>query len=147
MKIAFVTDSGTGTVSYTHLDVYKRQQLFCLGIMGEYLARTYMETKRRPIYVQRNKIDYKERTKQYRQICLHCFFCAVYTCLLYTSNIDLKSIPFPVCQTAESLTKELCIKDYDKKSIKAFKDMYFMYQDGESTKRVSSFIYQQLKQS
>ena len=62
-------------------------------------------------------------------------------------NIDLKSIPFPVCQTAESLTKELCIKDYDKKSIKAFKDMYFMYQDGESTKRVSSFIYQQLKQS
>ena len=29
---------------------------FCLGIMGEYLARTYMETKRRPIYVQRNKI-------------------------------------------------------------------------------------------
>ena len=62
-------------------------------------------------------------------------------------NIDLKSIPFPVCQTAESLTKELCIKDYDKKSIKAFKDMYFMYQDGESTKRVSSFICQQLKQS
>ena len=38
-------------------------QLFCLGIMGEYLARTYMETKRRPIYVQRNKIDYKERIK------------------------------------------------------------------------------------
>ena len=62
-------------------------------------------------------------------------------------NIDLKSIPFPVCQTAESLTKELCITDYDKTSIKAFKDMYFMYQDGESNKRVSSFIYQQLKQS
>lgn len=39
-------------------------QLFCLGIMGEYLARTYMETKRRPIFVQRNKIDYKERKKQ-----------------------------------------------------------------------------------
>lgn len=36
-------------------------QLFCLGIIGEYLARTYMETKRRPIYVQRNKIDYKEK--------------------------------------------------------------------------------------
>lgn len=35
-------------------------QLFCLGIMGEYLARTYMETKRRPIYVLRNKIDYKQ---------------------------------------------------------------------------------------
>lgn len=40
-------------------------QLFCLGIMGEYLARTYMETKRRPIFVQRNKIDYKERKKQH----------------------------------------------------------------------------------
>lgn len=39
-------------------------QLFCLGIMGEYLARTYMETKRRPIFVQRNKIDYKQRKKQ-----------------------------------------------------------------------------------
>lgn len=35
--------------------------LLCMGIMGEYLARTYMETKRRPIYVQRNKIDYKDR--------------------------------------------------------------------------------------
>ena len=62
-------------------------------------------------------------------------------------NIDLKSIPFPVCQTAESLMEELCTKEYDKKSTKAFKDTYFMYQDGESTKRVSSFIYQQLKQS
>lgn len=39
-------------------------QLFCLGIMGEYLARTYMETKRRPIFVQRNKIDYKQRKKR-----------------------------------------------------------------------------------
>lgn len=36
-------------------------QLFCLGIFGEYLARTYMETKQRPIYVAKNKIDYKER--------------------------------------------------------------------------------------
>lgn len=35
--------------------------LFCLGIMGEYLARTYIETKRRPIYLARNKISYKER--------------------------------------------------------------------------------------
>lgn len=37
--------------------------LFCLGIMGEYIARTYMETKRRPIYLARNKIDYKNREK------------------------------------------------------------------------------------
>ncbi len=26
-------------------------QLFCLGIMGQYLAKTYMETKRRPQYI------------------------------------------------------------------------------------------------
>jgi len=26
-------------------------QLFCLGIIGEYLAKTYLETKKRPIYI------------------------------------------------------------------------------------------------
>lgn len=26
-------------------------QLFCMGIMGEYLAKTYLETKKRPIYI------------------------------------------------------------------------------------------------
>ena len=26
-------------------------QLFCLGIMGQYIARTYIETKRRPLYI------------------------------------------------------------------------------------------------
>ena len=26
-------------------------QLFCLGIMGQYLAKTYLETKNRPIYI------------------------------------------------------------------------------------------------
>lgn len=34
-------------------------QMFCVGIIGEYLARTYLETKHRPIYVEKNKIDYK----------------------------------------------------------------------------------------
>lgn len=28
-------------------------QLFCLGILGEYLAKTYLETKSRPIYITR----------------------------------------------------------------------------------------------
>ena len=28
-------------------------QLFCIGILGEYLAKTYLETKRRPIYILR----------------------------------------------------------------------------------------------
>ena len=26
-------------------------QLFCLGIVGEYLAKTYLETKHRPIFI------------------------------------------------------------------------------------------------
>ena len=26
-------------------------QLFCLGIMGQYIAKIYMETKRRPHYI------------------------------------------------------------------------------------------------
>ena len=34
-------------------------QLFCVCIMGEYLARTYLEAKHRPLFLQRNKIDYK----------------------------------------------------------------------------------------
>ncbi len=28
-------------------------QLFCLGIVGEYLAKTYLEVKRRPIYIEK----------------------------------------------------------------------------------------------
>lgn len=30
-------------------------QLFCMGIMGEYLAKTYLETKNRPIYIIKEK--------------------------------------------------------------------------------------------
>ena len=25
--------------------------LFCIGILGQYLAKTYLETKKRPIYI------------------------------------------------------------------------------------------------
>ena len=33
-------------------------QLFCLGIVGEYLAKTYLEVKHRPIYIEReNEAD------------------------------------------------------------------------------------------
>jgi len=32
-------------------------QLFCLGIMGQYISKIYMETKRRPIYIVREKRD------------------------------------------------------------------------------------------
>ena len=30
-------------------------QLACTGVLGEYLAKTYMETKRRPIYIEKEK--------------------------------------------------------------------------------------------
>lgn len=38
-------------------------QLFALGIIGEYLGRTYVETKRRPIYIAKEVIDNKKKTK------------------------------------------------------------------------------------
>jgi len=35
-------------------------QLFCLGIIGQYIAKTYMETKRRPHYIvsESNRPDF-----------------------------------------------------------------------------------------
>lgn len=30
-------------------------QLFCLGILGQYLAKTYLETKRRPLYIVKDE--------------------------------------------------------------------------------------------
>ena len=35
-------------------------ELFAIGIMGEYLARTYVETKKRPIFIAREKLSYRE---------------------------------------------------------------------------------------
>lgn len=34
-------------------------QLFCLGIIGEYIGRNYLETKRRPLYFLEEKIGFK----------------------------------------------------------------------------------------
>ena len=28
-------------------------QLFCMGVLGQYLAKTYLETKHRPVYITR----------------------------------------------------------------------------------------------
>ncbi|MBR4050672.1 MAG: glycosyltransferase family 2 protein [Clostridia bacterium] len=43
-------------------------QLFCMGVIGQYLAKTYMEVKKRPIYVVREtnkkKEDKKHETNQ-----------------------------------------------------------------------------------
>jgi len=30
-------------------------QLFCIGVLGEYLSKTYLETKKRPIYIVKDK--------------------------------------------------------------------------------------------
>jgi glycosyltransferase involved in cell wall biosynthesis len=32
-------------------------QLFCLGILGQYLGKTFLETKKRPIYILKEKSD------------------------------------------------------------------------------------------
>ena len=32
-------------------------QLFCMGIMGQYLSKTYLETKKRPIYIIKETSD------------------------------------------------------------------------------------------
>lgn len=36
-------------------------QLFCIGMVGEYLAKTYIEAKHRPIYIAREVLDYKNK--------------------------------------------------------------------------------------
>ncbi len=35
-------------------------QLFIIGIIGEYIAKTYIESKKRPIYICRNKLGFKD---------------------------------------------------------------------------------------
>ncbi len=39
-------------------------QLFCTGILGQYLAKTYLETKKRPIYIARETDDIYRDSKQ-----------------------------------------------------------------------------------
>ena len=35
-------------------------QLFCIGIIGEYVGRTFEQTKQRPIYVAKEILNYEE---------------------------------------------------------------------------------------
>ena len=39
-------------------------QLFCMGIMGEYLAKTYLETKNRPIYIIKESSESSEKNNR-----------------------------------------------------------------------------------
>ena len=39
-------------------------QLFSIGIIGEYLARTYVETKNRPIYIVREVLTNERETNE-----------------------------------------------------------------------------------
>ena len=36
-------------------------QLFSIGIIGEYIAKNYIETKKRPIYIAKEIIDYDKK--------------------------------------------------------------------------------------
>lgn len=42
-------------------------QLFCTGILGQYLAKTYLETKHRPIYILKESSGEKEAEE--KKIC------------------------------------------------------------------------------
>ena len=35
-------------------------QLICLGILGEYLAKTFVETKNRPIFIEKNSLGFED---------------------------------------------------------------------------------------
>ena len=37
-------------------------QLFCIGIIGEYVGRTFEQTKDRPIYIVKEVLEYEEKT-------------------------------------------------------------------------------------
>lgn len=46
------------------ITLFGGMQLLCLGIIGEYLAKAYLETKRRPIYIIRESNGESDDTAQ-----------------------------------------------------------------------------------
>lgn len=61
------------------ITLFGGMQLLCLGIIGEYLAKAYLETKRRPIYIIRESNEESDDTvyQLHVQECslLRCLFC------------------------------------------------------------------------
>ena len=39
-------------------------QLFCLGVLGEYISKMYVQAKNRPVYILREKLDVKDAKEQ-----------------------------------------------------------------------------------
>lgn len=42
--------------------VFGSMQLFCIGIIGEYVGRTFVQSKNRPIYLAKTILDYEKQT-------------------------------------------------------------------------------------
>lgn len=49
-------------------------QLFCMGIMGQYIAKTYMEVKRRPHYIIKESNCTRNQKEQRTELTQICFF-------------------------------------------------------------------------
>ena len=49
-------------------------QLFCMGIMGQYIAKTYMEVKRRPHYIIKESNCTRKKKEQRTELTQICFF-------------------------------------------------------------------------
>ena len=39
-------------------------QLFCIGIIGEYVGRTFEQSKDRPIYIAKEVLNYEDEAKK-----------------------------------------------------------------------------------
>ena len=42
-------------------------QLFCIGIIGEYVGRTFEQSKQRPIYIAKEILDYNQNTNEVKE--------------------------------------------------------------------------------
>lgn len=53
--------SGGNFLIITTIVFFSGIQMFCIGVLGEYLAKTYLETKKRPIYIEKDKIGFNDK--------------------------------------------------------------------------------------